>query len=224
MSQPFNTMSGFLRSKTLRVLSAVLLVQVFLTYGMSRKEVVPSNRKLTDFASRFGTWTLYREGIVDKDTQDVLRADEVFTRSYYSPEYPVAANLFVAYFRTQRTGQTPHSPKNCLPGNGWIQSSSTIMNVDIPGRTPIEVNHYLVAKGDEKSVVMYWYQSRDRVVASEYKSKVHSVLDAIRYNRSDIAIVRVVVPVIENRVDDATKEGINYIQSFYSPLRQHFPA
>jgi EpsI family protein len=222
MSQQLNL--SFLRSKTVRVLSAVLVLQLFLTYGMSRREVVPQNRTITEFTNHFGDWALFREGIVDKDTQDVLRADEVFSRNYVSPKFQVPANLFVAYFRTQRTGQTPHSPKNCLPGNGWVQSSSEIINVDIPGRAPIEVNHYLVAKGDEKSVVMYWYQSRDRVVASEYKSKVESVLDAIRYNRSDIAIVRVVVPVIENRVDEATKEGVEFIQSFFVPLRQHFPA
>lgn len=224
MSQQPNFMTGFLRSKTARILTAVLVLQLFLTYGMSRKEVVPRNRPITDFTNHFGDWTMFREGIVDKDTQDVLRADEVFTRNYVSPRFQVPANLFVAYFRTQRTGQTPHSPKNCLPGNGWIQSSSEILNIDVPGRAPIEVNHYLVAKGDEKSVVMYWYQSRDRVVASEYKSKIESVLDAIRYNRSDIAIVRVVIPVIDNRVDDATKEGVEFIQSFFVPLRQHFPA
>jgi EpsI family protein len=224
MSQQPNFFSGFLTSKAARVLTVVLLVQVIITYGMARKEVVPTNRSLSEFTTHFGTWQLAQEGIVDKDTQDVLRADEVFSRSYSSPEFAMPANLFVAYFKTQRTGQTPHSPKNCLPGNGWVQSSSEIVNVDVPGRGPIEVNHYLVAKGDSKSIVMYWYQSRDRVVASEYKSKIESVMDAIRYNRSDIAIVRVVVPVVDNRVDDATNEAVKFIQAFYSPLRQHFPA
>lgn len=224
MSQQPNPVRDFLGSRTARIVSAVLVLQLFLTYGMSRREVVPQNRNVTGFTNHFADWSLFREGVVDKDTQDVLRADEILTRNYVSPRYQVPANLFVAYFRTQRTGQTPHSPKNCLPGNGWVQSSSEIVNVDIPGRGPIEVNHYLVAKGDEKSVVMYWYQSRDRVVASEYKSKIRSVLDAIRYNRSDIAIVRVVVPVVDNRVDDATKEAVEFIQSFFTPLRQHFPA
>lgn len=224
MSQQRSLSSGFLAGKTARVLSAILLLQLALTYGMSRKEQIAPNRALNEFTNQFGSWTLYQEGVVDKDTQDVLKADQVFSRSYVSPEYQVPANLFVAYFRTQRTGQTPHSPKNCLPGNGWVQSSSEIVNVDVPGRAPIEVNHYLVAKGDNKSVVMYWYQSRDRVVASEYKSKIHSVLDAIRYNHSDIAIVRVVVPVVENHIDDATNEAVKFIQAFYSPLRQHFPA
>jgi EpsI family protein len=224
MLQQRNYFSGFLRSKAARLLTVLLLVQVIITYGMARKEVVPQNRSLSEFTPHFGTWQLIQEGVVDKDTQDVLRADEVFSKSYSSPDFAVPANLFVAYFRTQRTGQTPHSPKNCLPGAGWVQSSSEIVNVDVPGRSPIEVNHYLVAKGDNKSIVMYWYQSRDRVVASEYKSKVESVLDAIRYNHSDIAIVRVVVPVVDNRVDEATNEAVKFIQAFYGPLRQHFPA
>src|SRR3954451_22328536 len=103
MPQQHNVFSGLLRSKAARVLTVVLLVQVIITYGMARKEVVPPNRSLSEFAAHFGTWNLAQEGIVDKDTQDVLRADEVFSRNYVSSEFAVPANLFVAYFKTQRT-------------------------------------------------------------------------------------------------------------------------
>ena len=117
-------------------------------------------------------WTMQQEGVVEKEIQDVLKADEFLTRSYVSVAAAKAAHFFVAYFHSQRTGQTPHSPKNCLPGSGWIPSVSDVIHIPFQGRTePIETNRYVVAKGDQKSLVLYWYQSRDRVVASEYKAK-----------------------------------------------------
>ena len=83
-----------------------------------------------------------------------------------------------------------------------MPSVSDEIAITIPGRAePIEANRYVVAKGDQKSLVLYWYQSRDRVVASEYKAKFYVVADALRYNRTDTALVRVVVPIIDGDVE-----------------------
>ena len=216
---------SFLRGPVAKMLTLVLLLQVAMVYGFTRKEVIPQNRPLSEVPTQFNNWTLQQEGVVEKEVQDVLKADELLTRSYANPSMGVGAHLFVAYFRSQRTGQAPHSPKNCLPGSGWVPSLSGIVDVSIPGRAePIEVNRYIVGKGEQKSLVMYWYQSRDRVVADEYRAKFYVIADALRYNRTDTALVRVVLPVVNNDVDQATKAATDFIQSFYAPLRQHFPA
>jgi EpsI family protein len=216
--------TGFFRSTAAKVLSIVLVAQVALVYGFTRPEVVPHNKPLTETPDEFGTWKLYQEGVVEKEVQDVLKADELLTRSYTSSAQGVGAHLFVAYFRSQRTGQTPHSPKNCLPGSGWVPSVSDVITTDVPGRGPIEMNRYVVARGDQRSLVLYWYQSRDRVVASEYKAKVYVIADALRYNRTDTALVRVTVPIVDNDVERAQTAAFDFVRSFYSPLRQHFPA
>jgi EpsI family protein len=217
--------TSFLRSPVAKILTAVLLLQAAMVYGSNRTEVIPQNRPLSQVPTTFNHWVLQQEGVVEKEVQDVLKADELLTRSYASPEQSVYAHLFVAYFRSQRTGQTPHSPKNCLPGSGWVPSLSDIVHVPIPGRAePIEVNRYVVGKGEQKSLVMYWYQSRDRVVASEYKAKFYVMADALRYNRTDTALVRVVLPIVDNDVERSNKAAVDFIQSFYNPLRQHFPA
>jgi EpsI family protein len=202
----------------------VLILQALLTYGMTRSEVIPEKKPISALPAQLGNWTQYQEGVVDRDTQSVLKADELLTRSYVRQGTPLPANLFIAYFKTQRTGQLPHSPKNCLPGSGWVPSVSEFVNVDIAGRDPIEVNRYLVAKGDSKSVVMYWYQSRDRVVASEYRARYYSILDAIQYNRSDTALVRVIVPVVNDDEAAATKIATDFIKASFTTIRQYFPA
>jgi EpsI family protein len=205
------------------VLSSILVLQGSLFYGFSRGEAVAAGRSLDRFPSAVGAWRMIEQGVIEKDVRDVLRADDYLTRQYaISPEQ--TAGLFVAFFKSQRAGQTPHSPKNCLPGSGWMWSVSDTILVNIAERNrPIEINRYVVSKGDMKAVVLYWYQSRDRVVASEYKAAAFVAWDAIHRNRTDTALVRVVVPIAGNRADAATRSGVEFIQAFFTTLRQFLP-
>jgi EpsI family protein len=214
----------FLNRAPARVLTLVLLVQLAGVFAFSRKEIVPRARPLVEFPREAGGWTVSQEGTVEKEIMDVLRADDVLTRTYADPDNRVA-NLFVAYFKSQRSGQAPHSPKNCLPGSGWVPSEADMLDIPIPGRSqPIRVNRYVVSKGEDQSLVLYWYQSRDRVIASEYRAKFYLVEDAIRYNRTDTALVRVVVPVIGNGVTAATATASEFVKAIFTPLRQYLPS
>ena len=129
----------------------------------------------------------------------------------------------IAFFRTQRYGQSPHSPKNCLPGSGWQPVEDTKVPVDVPGRNaPIIVNKYVIAKGNEQSVVMYWYQSHNRVIAGEFAAKFWLIADAIRYSRSDTALVRVIVPVSSNR-EAAETAAVSFVRAVYPDVVRQFP-
>jgi len=134
------------------------------------------------------------------------------------------ANLFVAMFRSQRNGKAPHSPKNCMPGAGWVQETTSTIHVDVPGvAKPIEANRYIVAKGDFKAVVLYWYQSRDRSVASEYWAKYFVIQDAIRYNRTDTSIIKVTTFVGPEGVDKAEAAGVDLVRASYPTLVAYLP-
>ena len=192
---------------------------------MSRGEQAPVSPPLSGFPTKVGEYRMYQENVVEKEVQEVLKADDILNRTYIRENSRIPYGMFVAYFRSQRTGQAPHSPKNCLPGNGFVPSVNDTIKIPISGRTePLDVNRYVVARGDQKSLVMYWYQSRDRVVASEYRAKFFAAADAIRYNRTDTAIVRTVLPVVNDDLEAATREGVAFIQSFFNPLRQFFPS
>ena len=206
-------------------LSAVLITQALLFYAVSGMDVVPAARPLKACQTQFGPWNMVREGVMEKETLDVLRADDTLTRLYTRPASGAAASLFVAYFKTQRTGQAPHSPKNCLPGAGWVPSASETIAIDIPGMAePIQVNRYVVARGDEKSVVIYWYQTPRRVVADEFAAKFYLVADSIRYHRSDTALVRVVTPVLNSDEAAATRAAVDFVRNLFLPLRQYLPS
>jgi EpsI family protein len=216
--------AGFLKSRAAIVVTACLVLQAAFLYGFSRSEQPVEHVALASAPHQFGRWRLANEGVVEKEVQDVLKADDLLTRSYVSEQAGIGAHLFVAFFKTQRAGQAPHSPKNCLPGSGWVPSDAGIVQVEVPGREPIDVNRYIVAKADNKSLVMYWYQSRDRVVASEYTAKFFVVADAMRYNRTDTALVRVTVPVVDGNVERSQRAAEDFIRAFFTPLRKHFPA
>jgi EpsI family protein len=216
-------MKSLLQSKFLYALTLVVVVQTVLFRSASHGEAVPLAAPLSAFPVSVNGWNLQQEGIIDKETLDILKADDTMTRTYVSPEG--AANLFIAYFKTQRQGQSPHSPKNCLPGSGWQQEQTGRIDVAIPGDSagPININRYVVSKGEAQSMVLYWYQSQGRVIADEFAAKFYLVSDSIRHHRSDTSLVRVVVPIQPGRVQQAEKVGVDFVKAFYPAVKAYLP-
>jgi len=161
--------------------------------------------------------------VIDQETQDILKADDTLTRWYTSPEG--GANLFIAFFKTQRQGQSPHSPKNCLPGTGWQPSETGRIDVPIEGADggSIHINQYVVAKGSAQDVVLYWYQTQGRVIADEFAAKFYLISDSIRHHRSDTALVRVVVPIPQDRTKQAEQVGTDFVKAFYPVVKAYLP-
>ena len=156
-----------------------------------------ARRQLAEFPAQLGPWRQRgADGHIDDATMAVLRADDYLVRDYALADGH-AANIYVGYYATQRTGATYHSPLNCLPGAGWTLSEpGRILIQPAQGGAPIEANRYVVEQGsDNRQVLIYWYQGRGRAVASEYWGKIYTVLDSVRRRRSDGAMVRVMVPV-----------------------------
>jgi EpsI family protein len=214
----------FLSSPSARLLTLILVFQAVAYYTFARTEEVPIATPLSTFPKEFGGWKLVQEATMEKEILDVLRADEVFTRWYTHAESNELVSLFIAYFNTQRTGKAPHSPRNCLPGSGWTPTVNDRIQIALPGRPPIEANRYIVAKGQDKSLVIYWYQNHVRTVASEYTAKIYTVLDALRYNRSDVAIVKVTIPMRGDGHEHVTNLARQFVLGFYDKLLPYFPS
>ena len=214
----------FLKGLPARILAIVLLFQAVAYYAVaSRREIIPNISPLSVFPAISNGWTMQNENPLEQEVKDVLKADDTLNRVYASPDRHTAASLFIAFFRSQRYGQSPHSPKNCLPGSGWRALDDSKFQVTVPGRdTPIVINRYLIARGDEQSLVLYWYQSHSRVVAGEFAAKFWLVADATRFHRSDTALVRVVVPVNGNR-EAATNTGVEFVRAVYPDIVAHLP-
>ncbi len=209
-------------------LTVLLLVQTLLVQNVSLGVDVPLAGPLTALPRTLGSWEIKREQEVDPPVQEVLRADATLVRDYgrRTPAGGQLANLFVAYFQSQRTGVSPHSPKNCLPGSGWTMEASGELSLEIPGRSaPLVVNRYIVGKGEIKSLVLYWYQAHHRVIASEYEAKLFQVWDAMWHRRSNTALVRVTVYLNPDAEEGAAEEAaIDFVRHLFGPLSRLLPS
>jgi len=215
----------FPASKAAIGLTVVLLAQGALYYSTaSRSERVSPIASLRFFPAAIGPWRMYQDVPVEPGVQDVLKADDILNRVYADPSRGAKALLFIAYFKTQRTGAAPHSPKNCLPGAGWEPVETPgVIPIAVAGRpSPMFVNRYVVARGDDRSVVIYWYQTHGRIIASEYAAKLWLIADAVRYRRSDTALIKVVVPAAGGS-ESAVRTATGFIQAAYPYLAVQFP-
>jgi EpsI family protein len=140
-----------------------------------------------------------------RDELAVLGPGEFLVRDYQRSAAEPSVNLYIAYFPSQRTGDTIHSPKNCLPGAGWVPDESARMPIQTTDGSSIIVNRYTVSKGTDRALVLYWYQAHGRVTASEYWAKIYLVSDAIRLNRTDGALVRLVTPIPTGTGEDVAE-------------------
>ena len=216
---------NWITNKYARILTLVLVIQASLFYAASRGERIPTGPPLDVFPAQLGVWHEEQNYPVEQEIRDQLKADDILNRLYSDPQSRAATGLFVAYFKTQRTGQSPHSPKNCLPGSGWEPEATGVVDVAVAGQPePIRINRFVVSHGGEKSVVLYWYQSQRRVIASEFSAKFWLVMDSIRYHRSDTALVRVTVPVSNNDQGAATRIGVSFVQTVFPVLKNYLPA
>jgi len=158
-------------------------------------EAKVARRSLAEMPAQVGSWRQSGpDQRFDAQTESVLRADDYLSRTYTGSDGR-SASFYVGYYATQRTGATYHSPLNCLPGSGWtLNEPSTVEVRPAGGGEPFSANSYVIEHGDDRMLMLYWYQGRGRAVASEYADKVYTVFDSIRLRRSDGAMVRVLVP------------------------------
>jgi len=192
----------------------MLFAAIFLQ-ARQRAEVFPSRASLGSFPQQLGNWS----GVdvpLDIDTLKVLGPGDFLLRSY-TDDKDAPLDLFIAYFPSQRTGDTIHSPQHCLPGSGWVPIENREITLVLPGH-PFPVNRYVIRKEDDRRVVLYWFWAHDRGIASEYWAKFYLVADSLRMNRSDGALVRITSPMYPGESADAAEERLMPFTNSVLPL------
>ncbi len=184
----------------------------------SSTEIIPAHKSLSSLPLQIDGWAGTDE-IPDEETLDVLGHPEYVVRDYENasrPQPPI--NLYIVYFPSQRAGDTIHSPDHCLPGAGWTPISREVIQLTRPDRSSIPVNRYVVSKLGERQLVLYWFQAHGRVVASEWSAKYYLIADAIRMNRSDGGMVRLMTPMLDGESPEAAQARVMKLGSQFFPL------
>ncbi len=188
-----------------------------------RVENIPERKLFASFPMDIGSWHGVRSALEDIYL-DVLKLDDYIIADYVKEGSSEVVNFYSAYYSSQKSGQSAHSPRSCIPGGGWEivdLKTTTINGVNIAGN-PLVVNRLLIRNGDLRQVVYYWFQQRGRIVTNEYLVKWYIFWDAVTKNRTDGALVRLTSTVrpgespeeVENRLNSFTKLIVPYLGAY----------
>jgi len=204
------------------IAAALMAATAVVLQAHSRGEVFPPREPLASLPLHFGTWA-GQQFSLDQQTLEILGQGEFLLRDYEDASRPQPTiGLFIAYFPSQKAGDTIHSPNHCLPGAGWVPTLRQVVPVSRPDGSSFPVNRYVVSKQGNRQLVLYWFQAHGRAVASEYWAKYYLVADSIRMNRSDGALVRLMSPMYQGESPDAAQARVMKVGSQLLPLLDNY--
>ena len=182
-------MSSPRATRGLFIAAGLFILTLFFIY--MGQEVRPQKlaQPLDQLPLALGPWrAVGPDQTLEQSTIAVLRPSDYLLRNYVNPSGNLC-KVFLAFFALQQEGQIIHSPRHCLPGNGWQINQRSIVRIQGSNGT-WEVNHLILGRNLEKLSVLYWYQGRGRIQADEYHDRAYLVLDGILHSRSDGSLVR----------------------------------
>jgi EpsI family protein len=186
------------------VITVTMLIGTLLLAGMTNRRIrEPLAVPLDQIDAQLAGWQAVNDRPLDAPSLKQLKLSSYLSRTYRKDNAQL--DLFIAYYEQQRAGESMHSPKHCLPGSGWEIWKHDSAMVPVNG-TGVEINKYSIENLGTRMLMFYWYQSRSRIVASEYTAKVLLARDTILTGRTAGAIVRITVPDTAG----ADKEGIAF--------------
>jgi EpsI family protein len=202
----------------------ILVAQAIASRVLHREPFLPSPPPLAELPLQMGAWSQSSEETIDSEALAMLGPDDSVVRTYQSPGGADQAELFVAYYKTQLRAKNAHDPKVCLPGAGWNPIESRLTRVSLPGSSfSFPANYYRIRKGESEQVVLYWFQTPKGVYTFEQQLRANRVWDAIRDNRTDMALVRVIVPVSAKGVESADASAAQLARVVYTQMLPYFP-
>jgi exosortase D (VPLPA-CTERM-specific) len=205
-------------------IALLAVVAVLSTALPTRVEVPPQRQLFAGFPLQVGEWK-GRDGRLDQIYIDALKFTD-YAMIDYADRNRHGINFYVAYYASQRKGVSAHSPRSCIPGDGWVMSALT--QLTIAGATvnghPLQVNRVVIQKGDDRELVYYWFQQRGRVITNEYLVKWWLFWDALTRNRTDGAMIRLTTSVNSTQSMQAADERLaNFARAVTPQLKAYVP-
>ena len=203
------------KSWTVWAVAAILAVTLGLVNISGRHHAATPLVRLESVPVRLAGWKLADEQPLAPTVLKGLRPTDYISRIYRRDHYDLG--LFVAYYAEQRSGESIHSPKHCLPGSGWEIWDYGSALVPLHGGA-VEINKYSIQSAGDRRIVLYWYQSRNRIIKGEYLGKILLMHDAILEGSTAGALVRIVLR------DDPTSvaEGIEFASQLIPYVQRCF--
>jgi EpsI family protein len=200
----------------------LVLTGFFISFASPLERNI-DRKTFNEFPEKLGNWRGIQNQQFDEGSLRILQVDDYMMR-YYRNEEGESIGVYIGYFKFQKAGKGIHSPRQCLPGAGWIPTETGIHDISIPGNSSgkISVNQYIVENAGEKYLYLFWYVGRNRIYASEWLNKYYLIIDAISKKRTDGALIRVHSP-IKKGVKATLEKQDEIIRSMFPFLNQFVP-
>ncbi len=203
--------------------AALIVTVVFVSFLGQRTEIIPDRKTFLDFPMTIEAWKGER-GRLESFYIDALKFDDYLLADFVDSDSRMV-NLYVAYYASQRKGESAHSPRTCIPGGGWqIKELSQVPIEGVSwGGKPFLVNRVVIRKGEYSQLVYYWFPERGRDLTNEYLVKWYIFWDALTRNRTDGALVRLTMFVQPGHMKEAEKNLNSFAKTIIAPLRDYIP-
>jgi EpsI family protein len=181
---------------------------------------VPVNRSLTEIPANIGEWTMIGQSRFAPDILDNLRPTDYLYRSYEDKD-GIRVTIYIGYHAGGPSSGPIHSPKNCLPGSGWLKLSEERRLLHVTDRDLPVVQASYQFHG-QKEMFLYFFLVKGRVLTDEYSLKLAEIANSIFYNRRDSAFIRISVPFMNEELK-AEKAGERFLTAIYPSLAATLP-
>ena len=204
---------------------AILGLNAYVFWYLGSDEVIPPRTPFAEFPDRVGEWRCLDREEMDEAIIENLKVTDYISCVFFKPTDNENIHLYVGYHQRQtrdrETGATSsiHPPEHCLPGSGWDVIGSKIVPIESgPGG---EAKRFIIAKGNQRALVYFWYQSRGRVIARNYQKILWMFLDRARRGRTDGSLVRFTIPIQHGDVE-AAEASFHEFEEQVVPLLPEF--
>ncbi len=225
--KPIPPSEGNLKNSVIPVsagLTFLVVATLFTVNVTDRVENTPDRFRFVSFPTEIDGWPS-RKSYLENNIELALGLDDYILADYKSPQSNRFVNLYVAYYASQRKGVSPHSPRVCIPGGGWLITEFDRIEIDVLGESePMPINRAIIQRDRDRQLVYYWFDQRGRKISNEYIMKWHLVKDAIFMNRTDGSLVRLTTPVFpDEEIEDAEVRLGNFINTISPRLGDYLP-
>ena len=195
-----------------------------LSHGIEFREKIPIKKSLAEFPLALDQWKGQRQTMEQRFVDSLDLSDYVMME--YKNSKGKSVNFYVAYYESQRKGESIHSPATCLPGGGWIFKEAGGATIPMPGYNEgfMPVNRAFMQKLDQRQLSYYWFPQRGRILTNAYQLKIFAFWDALTRQRTDGALVRLITPVYEfEELADAEARLRGFTREVVPVLGQFIP-
>jgi len=181
----------------------------FYTYNfLASDPVIPARESFTDFPMTPGEgWECKRPQEIEPKVMGNLGVTDYLLCTFGNVELKQVVNVYVGYHASQvreeggGAGENSiHPPAHCLPGSGWDIIRNESVPLDLPGIDAggAKAKRLVIARGDRRQLVYYWYHSRGRILAEDWQKILYVGWDRAKRGRTDGSLVRFTMPVIDD--------------------------